>query len=145
MNSNSIIVEQTFSVSVTEVWKAITDPELMCCWFFEPIAEFAAEVGFETQFDVESEGTIYPHQWKVTEVVPNRKIVYDWKYRGFPGNSFVTWDLTETSDGTKLTLTHTVTEPFPQDDPVFSSESCEAGWRFLIQENLKSFLSEQSS
>ena len=42
-------------------------------WFFEPMTEFEPKVGFETQFDVQCEGQNYPHQWKVTEIVPERR------------------------------------------------------------------------
>jgi uncharacterized protein YndB with AHSA1/START domain len=43
-------------------------------WFFESTSHFEPEVGFETQFDVQVEEQSYAHQWKVTEVVPERRI-----------------------------------------------------------------------
>lgn len=48
----------------------------------------------------------YLHLWRVKEVVPQKRIVYEWRYGGVPGNSTVTWELSETPEGTKLKLTH---------------------------------------
>lgn len=140
MNTSPIVVEQTFNVPASVLWKAITDKDEMRQWFFEQMTDFQPEVGFETQFDVSCEGQVFRHEWKLTEVVPERKIVYDWRYGGYPGSSSVIWELSETADGTKLTLTHQVHEAFPQDNPLFSPESCRAGWAYLIQESLKAFL-----
>ncbi len=145
MNTDPIVVEQTYNVPVAVVWKAITDKEQMRQWYFEPMTDFEPEVGFETQFDVQNEGQIFPHQWKVTEVVPETRIAYDWRYGGYPGDSSVTWELSETPDGTKLTLTHRGQETFPKDDPMFSREGGEAGWRYFLHESLKAFLERQES
>ena len=145
MNADPIVVEQTFSARIAVVWKAITDKDHMRQWFFETIADFEPEVGFRTQFTVRSADRDYPHQWQVTDVVSERRITYDWRYGGIPGNSSVTWELSETPGGTKLKLTHTILESFPQDDPVFSRESGQAGWDYFLHESLKAFLERQDS
>src|SRR5688572_2253062 len=90
-----IVVEQTLRVPVERVWQAITDPTQMPKWFFEGIEAFEPRVGFETQFNVHHDGRDFLHQWKVTEVVPGRRLVYDWNYGGVPGSSFVVWELAE--------------------------------------------------
>jgi len=79
-----------------------------------------------------------------TEVVPAKKISYGWQYGGYPGNSTVTWELSETTGGTKLKFTHEITEAFPQDDPMFSREAGDAGWGYFVCESLKGFLERQS-
>ena len=140
MNADPIVVEQTYKAPIATVWQAITDKDQMCQWFFEPINAFKPEVGFETEFNVECEGQVFPHQWKVTEVVPEQKIAYSWSYGGIPGDSTVHWELSETADGTKLSFTHEVTESFPQDNPIFSRESGIAGWEYFINQSLKNFL-----
>lgn len=71
---------------------------------------------------MENAGRIYPHNWRVTEVVPQRKIVYDWLYSGFLGASSVVWEL---SGHTALKLTHLNQDSFPQDDPAFHRQACE--------------------
>jgi uncharacterized protein YndB with AHSA1/START domain len=113
-------------------------------WFFEPITDFKPEVGFETKFNVRKEDQNYPHLWKVTDVVPERQITYQWRYGGYFGNSYVTWELSESPNGTKLKLTHEGHETFPQDNPIFSRESGQAGWKYFIQQSLKDFLEQQS-
>lgn len=140
-----IVVEQTFRAPIAVVWKAITDTDQMRQWFFGAITEFEPELGFRTQFTVRSGDRDYAHLWNVTEVVSERKIAYDWRYGGVPGDSSVTWELSETADGTKLTLTHAGIETFPQDDPVFSRESGQAGWGYFLHDSLKAFLERQDS
>lgn len=143
MNTDPIVVEQTYNAPIVVVWNAITDKDQMRQWFFETINDFKPEVGFETEFNVECEGQVYPHQWKVTEVVSQRRIVYEWRYGGYPGDSSVTWELSETSGGTTLKLTHKGSETFPQDNPVFSRESGVAGWVYFIRESLGAYLERQ--
>ena len=107
MKADPIVVEQTFNTPIAVVWKAITNMDQMRQWFFETMIDFEPEVGFRTRFNVRVEDRDYLHQWKVTDVVSERSIVYDWRYGGFSGNSSVTWELSETPNGTKLKLTHT--------------------------------------
>ena len=109
-------------------------------WFFAPIIAFEPEVGFEAEFDVQCEGQTFSHQWKVTEVRPESRITNGWRYGGYDGDSSVTWELSKTPDGTKLTLSHNGHQSFPQDNPIFSRESGEAGWGYFLHESLKSFL-----
>ena len=113
-----IVVEETYRAPPAAVWKAITDQDQMRQWYFEPIEEFKPETGFETQFNVHVENRNFLHVWNITEVVPEKRIAYGWRCEGFPGNSTVVWELTTTPDGTKLSLTHDIQEPFPQDDPL---------------------------
>ena len=141
-NSDPIVVELTFGVPPEAVWEAITDPVRMRQWFFEPIEEFSPEPGFVARFNVRNGDTDYLHVWTIIDVLPGERIVYDWCYEGLPGDSTVTWVLTETPDGTTLLLTHQVNEPFPADDPAFSRESGQAGWDYFIGERLKGYLEQ---
>ena len=69
-----VIVTQDFNSSISKVWSAITDPSEMTQWYFENIPDFAPKIGFETKFVVKVEDRSYTHCWKVTEVIPNKKI-----------------------------------------------------------------------
>jgi uncharacterized protein YndB with AHSA1/START domain len=109
-------------------------------WYFENIPAFKPEVGFETQFNVRSQDRNFLHMWKVTEVVPGKKITYNWKYEGYPGDSVVVFELFKENNLTKLRLTHQVQESFPEDIPEFSRESGVEGWTFFIRKRLKEFL-----
>lgn len=139
-NDEPIIVEQTFRASIDAVWNSITDIDQMHRWFFDNIPSFRPEVGFKTQFNVQSQGRNFLHMWKVTEVVPKKTISYNWKYDGYPGDSFVKFELFEQNNLTKLRLTHQVEEDFPEDIPEFRRESCVEGWTFFIRKSLKEFL-----
>ena len=139
-DNEPVIVEQSFDASIDTVWKSITDIDLMRQWYFENIPDFKPEVGFETQFNVESQGRNFMHMWKVTEVVPNKKITYNWKYGGYTGDSFVVFELFKQNNLTKLRLTHQVLTSFPAHIPEFSRESCVEGWRFFIKKSLKEYL-----
>jgi uncharacterized protein YndB with AHSA1/START domain len=139
-NSEQIIVEQTFNRSIETVWNSITEIDLMRQWYFENIPSFKPEVGFETQFNVKSQGRNFIHMWKVTEVVPLKKITYNWKYDGYPGDSFVVFELFHQNNLTKLKLTHNVQESFPGHIPEFSREIGIEGWNFFIRKRLKEYL-----
>ena len=142
MNDSPVIVEQHFNIDPPILWEAITSQEQMIQWFFTDIPDFRPEVGFKTSFVVENEGRVFPHLWKIIEVIPNKKIVYDWRYEGYKGDSEVKFSIDKTTDGCKLTVEHTVGNPFDQSIPEFTRESCEGGWNYFIKESLVSFLNK---
>ncbi len=138
-----VIVEQTFPVPLPRLWRAITDPDEMREWFFTELEDFRPEPGFHTEFDVHHDGKTYRHVWTITEVVPQEKIVYDWSYAGMPGRGHVVFELAETDDGgSRLKLTNTVSEAFPEDDPAFRRESAVEGWTYFINGRLPAFLTD---
>lgn len=141
MSNPPIVVEHTYPTSVADLWKAITVRDRMVQWYFPQIPDFSPEVGGKTEFDVENEGIVYPHRWEVLEAVPEEKLVYDWQYEGIPGRGVVTWEVLEADDGAKLVLTCEGYETFPQDQEVFTKESCQAGWEYFLHESLADHLS----
>lgn len=141
---NPVVVEQSFHVSISQLWKAISELEQMKLWFFENIEAFSAEVGFETQFNVKSGERDFIHLWKLTEVVPLEKIVYSWKYDGYEGESFVSFETFITEGGSSLRVSHVDTNSFPQSIPEFSRESCRQGWQYFINNRLKAFIEGKS-
>ena len=143
ININPIIVEQSYNTSINNVWDAITKVYLMRQWFFENIETFKPEVGFETQFNVHAESRDFLHMWKITEVVPTKKIVYDWKYGGISGEGVVIFELFEQGNQTMLRLTNRGLESFPKDIPEFTRESCIEGWNYFIKNSLKEFLKKE--
>ena len=88
-----IVVEQIFDTSKENVWDAITVLDQMKQWFFDNIDSFEPVAGFETRFVIKVEDRIFPHVWKLTEVVPLKRITYDWRYDGYPGSSIVVFEL----------------------------------------------------
>lgn len=139
MSEGPIVVEQTFDSTVDELWAAITQQDLMQQWLFAELKSFQPDVGFETEFTVHAEGKDYVHQWKVLTVTPRENLIYQWRYKGFPGDSSVSWQVTEKQGKAHLRFTHSGHETIQGDD-IFSYENGLAGWRYLIQESLKAFL-----
>ena len=97
-------------------------------------------MGFATEFAVQNEDRIFTHLWTLTEVIPPKKITYNWKYKEYPGDSFVSFELIEGKNLVTLKLSTKVVENFPEDIPEFKRESCKGGWNYFIKEKLKQFL-----
>jgi len=135
-----VIVVETFSAPVSKVWKAITDQDEMKHWYFENIDHFEPRVGSRSKFEVQSGNNTFTHLWKVTDVIPQKKISYSWKYEEYQGDSNVSFELVDKGEKTMLTLTAVFTANFPDDVPEFKRESCLGGWQYFIQERLKSYL-----
>jgi len=136
--AEAVVIERTFNAPVGRVWKALTDVEEMRQWYFN-LKQFKAEVGFEFDFVVEHEGTTYHHLCKVTEVIPEKKLAYTWRYKGHEGDSLVTFELFADGDETRLKLTHQGLETFPK-TAAFARKNFEAGWTAIIDSELKQFL-----
>jgi uncharacterized protein YndB with AHSA1/START domain len=136
--AEAVVIERTFNAPVARVWKALTDVEQMRQWYFD-LKEFKPEVGFEFAFVFEHEGVKRDHRCKVTEVIPQRKLAYTWRYEGHEGDSLVTFELFADGDKTRLKLTHEGLETFPK-LPSFARENFTAGWTEIIGSSLKKFL-----
>ncbi len=135
-----VIVKESFSAPKEKVWNALTQVDEMRQWFFPNIPEYQAQVGFETQFIVDTGERSFPHIWKVLEITPQQKMVQHWHYEGYTGRCTVAFELEGMEERTQLTVTATVLEDFPDNIPEFKRESCLAGWQYFIQENLKQYL-----
>ena len=119
-SDSPVVVEERFEISIEKLWSAITERQQMILWFFEDIPEFKPVPGFETGFNVVSGESEFYHQWKIIDAVAPRKVRYNWKYRDYPGDSNVSFELFKEGKHTKLKLTHTVLSDFPENIPEFS-------------------------
>ena len=133
-----LVVERTFDAPVSLVWKALTNKEDIKQWSFD-LREFAPEVGFEFQFDVEHEGFRYCHRCRVTEAIPHKRLAYTWRYEGHAGDSLVTFELFAEGARTRLRLTHEGLETFPK-LPAFAKANFAAGWTEIVGTSLKNFV-----
>jgi len=138
LRDGTFVIERVFDAPAAFVWRAITTKEGMGRWYFD-LKEFKPEVGFEFQFIVEHGGGIYDHRCKVTEVVPQKKIAYTWRYAGHAGDSLVTFELFAEGAKTRLRLTHSGLDTFPP-LPGFARENFATGWTQLIGASLKEFI-----
>jgi uncharacterized protein YndB with AHSA1/START domain len=137
-----VVKEVSLNAPVSKVWKAITEKEEMKKWYFD-LTEFRAEKGFKFQFYGGDEKKQWLHLCEVTEVIPERKLSYSWKYDGYPGNSHVTFELFPEADKTRLRLTHTVGESFPDEIPEFNRENFVAGWEYIIGKSIKDYIEKE--
>jgi len=143
MNPAPVIKEVLLNVSAPKVWKAITDKNEMKQWYFD-LAEFKPEVGFEFQFHGGDEKKQWLHLCKVTEAITGKKLTYSWKYDGYGGISYVTFELFPEGSKTRLKLTHSGLESFPVDEVTeFNRENFEAGWESIICTSLKDFFEKR--
>jgi len=129
LNPDDVIIERAFNAPIDVVWQAITEPEQMKKWYFPAIQTFKPEVGFEVRINTECDGKTKEHLWKVTEVVPGRKIAYNWNYTVNRGNSTVSWELFDEGKTTRLRLVHKGLLSFePEKNPGFARSGFFGGW-----------------
>jgi uncharacterized protein YndB with AHSA1/START domain len=140
MKTSPLIIEKTYNAPIEKVWNAITDKDQMKQWYFD-LKEFKPEIGFEFQFYGQGhKGEQYLHLCKIMEVIPGKKLKYSWQYKGYQGNSFVTFELQDDGGKTKMRLTHEGLETFPADNPDFARKSFTQGWTELIGTLLKEYV-----
>ena len=92
VSNKPLIIEQEFNAPLDLVWRAITEVELMKKWYFN-ISYFKPEKGCKFQFEGGQENRRFLHLCEVLEVVPLKRLKYSWKYEGYEGTSFVTFEL----------------------------------------------------
>jgi len=137
MDNKQLIIEQEFNAPLELVWRAITENELMKKWYFD-ISDFKPEVGCKFHFEGGQEDKRYVHLCEVLEVIPCKKLKYSWKYEGYTGLSFVTFELSSDGEKTRMKLLHEGLETFT--NPDFFKDNFVGGWKYLIHESLKEYL-----
>lgn len=138
METAPFVIERTYNAAADRVWQAITDRDKMEAWYFK-LKEFKPEVGFEFEFEGGPPEKTFLHLCKVTEVVPGKKLTHSWRYDGYEGNSFVTWEIFDEGDKTRVKLTHAGLETFPA-IPEFAKENFVMGWTEIVGRMLKEFV-----
>jgi uncharacterized protein YndB with AHSA1/START domain len=135
-----LVIERDFDAPMELVWRAITDFDQMKQWYMRDLKAFEPAVGFQTEFTVHYDGKDFLHLWKVTDVVAGRKIAYLWKYPAFPGECFVTFELSTVQGKTRLRLmTEGLASFQPEQNPDLSRGNFLAGWTALAA-HLRDFL-----
>lgn len=138
----SFEIERTFPVDASRLWKVITDPDEFKNWYFK-LPGFKAEVGYEFEFmGGRPDGIQYRHLCVVTECVNEKKLVYSWRYEGYEGISYVTWELFPEGDSTRLKLTHAGLETFPKSNPDLDAKNFAEGWTGILSTSLANYLSK---
>lgn len=144
MEKEPVVKIHVYNTSPAEVWRALTELEEIRHWYFD-LAEFRAENGFRFQFTGTSEeGVPYLHLCEVTEVIPEKKLTYSWRYDGYEGISWVTFELFAQDNTTTLELKHEGLETFPQDNKDFAAANFDKGWDEIIHQSLTRYLETKS-
>jgi uncharacterized protein YndB with AHSA1/START domain len=91
-----------------QVWAALTDPASLRDWLMPN--DFAPSLGYRFRFWPDGGRSI---ECRVTELVPNLLLAYWWDDGESDQPSLVTWRLTPTDGGTRLTMEHTHFDPIP--------------------------------
>ncbi len=139
MDNKPILLEILLNAPVKKVWKALTDKNEMKIWYFD-LEEFTPEVGFKFHFTGgPSPEKQYLHLCEITEVIPEKKLTHTWRYDGYAGNSFLTFELSPQGNKTLLKLTHKDLGTFPQDNPDFAIKNFEEGWNSIINDSLENY------
>ena len=139
MSNQPFVIERTFNAPAEKVWMALTNRDEMEKWYFN-LREFKPVVGFEFEFYGGTVEKQFLHKCKLTEVIPGKKLTHSWRYDGYPGISYVTWELFPEGDKTIVKLTHEGLETFPQDTQDFARENFVAGWTHIVGTSLKNFV-----
>ena len=142
MKPHAIQLQKVYPVPITKVWEALTNNNKMKHWYFN-LEDFQAVKGFQFHFyGGKDEHNQYLHRCEITEVLPPIKLSYSWCYEGFKGNSQVCFDLSETPQGTLVTLTHSGIDSFEKQIKDFDPSEFEAGWHYIINTALKNYLED---
>ena len=82
----------------------------------------------------------YLHLCEIIDAIPEKKLSHTWRYDGYPGNTMVTFELTEQDGKTLLRLSHQGIETFPEDNEDLSIGNFIAGWNSIIHVSLRNYL-----
>lgn len=144
--STPVILERILNAPADKIWRAISDKTEMKKWYFD-IADFKPEEGFEFTFTGQGkDGKNFLHRCRVIEVIKNKKMKYSWRYEGYEGISYVTFELFDEKGKTRLKLTHEGLETFPKTkNNDFAKENFMEGWSYFIGKSLPEYLEKNET
>ena len=107
--AESLSFEFDFHHSPEKVWRALTDPVLLAEWLL-PVIDLKLERGaaftFKTQPVAGWDGIVH---CRIAEIETHRRLRYDWGVGDMA--TVVTFTLTPTASGTRLSLVHSGFKP----------------------------------
>lgn len=121
--TDSLALEFDLHHPPEKVWRALTDPVLLAEWLL-PVAGLRLEPGaaftFQTQPLPGWDGTV---NCRILEIEPSRRLSYAWVVGEL--DTVVTFTLTRTATGTRLSLAHSGFKP----DQKQNFAGARYGWR----------------
>ncbi len=123
--TESLAFEFDFPHRPEKVWRALTDPGLLAEWLL-PVVDLKLEPGaaftFKTQPVGGWDGIVH---CRVAEIEPFRRLSYDWGVGDMA--TVVTFTLTPTASGTRLSLVHSGFKP----DQKKNFGGARYGWKMM--------------
>jgi uncharacterized protein YndB with AHSA1/START domain len=145
-DTSTIRTDQFLPYTPTQVWKALTDPDLIARWLMQN--DFQLAVGHHFTFKnvpiptVKFEGTVY---CEVLDFEEERRLRFSWVDHGEENglNSVVTWYLKPEGNGTHLYLEH---EGFDPNHPLqqMGYKMMSQGWNRIVGQRIAEVLAEDS-
>ncbi len=109
--TQSVSFEFDLHHAPAKVWRALTDPELLADWLL-PVVNLKLEPGAAFTFKREPianwDGTV---NCQILEIEAHRKLSYTWVVGDMEIDTVVTFTLTPTASGTRLSLAHSGFKP----------------------------------
>ena len=112
--ATQLTINRTYPAAPEKVWRAWTDPQALKRWFGPgenatvSVAEIDLRVGgrYRIAFGA-PDGETHEASGEYQEVVPNRRLVFSWAWKGTPERvSRVTIELKPVAEGTELSFVH---------------------------------------
>jgi uncharacterized protein YndB with AHSA1/START domain len=112
---HTIKIVRTFDADPEVVYRAWTDPKVMEKWFAPqemttPIAEVDLKVGGKYRIGMKSpDGELYVAIGTYREIIPNKKLVFTWRWESEPSDisdTLVAVEFKKSGEHTKLVFTH---------------------------------------
>ena len=121
-DTRTVIVERQFAAPAEKLWRALTQPHLIEEWLMK--TDFQPVLGqrFQLRRNPTPEVSIVV-DCEVLEVEPHQTLTYTWQAFGL--ESVVTWTLTPTPTGTRLTMVQAGFRP----DQETAYRGAKAAWR----------------
>ena len=125
--TESVSFEFDLHHSPEKVWRALTDPVLLTEWLL-PVVELELEPGaaftFKTQPYPGWDGTV---NCRILEIEAHKKLSYKWVVGDMEIDTVVTFTLTPTASGTRLSLVQTGFKP--ENKQAFGGQRY--GWKMM--------------
>ena len=88
--------------------------------------------GFKTSFAFQYNNKRFTHRWEVRDILPQERLCLGWKYKEYPGDSEVIFEIPSNPKCNILKIAANTLKSFPALEE-FSRESMQTGWTGLIQ------------
>lgn len=130
--SESVVIDTQLNSPIDKVWSAITDSETLSKWMMFKTNTFKPTLGHAFQFSG-AQGYDQTIECEVTALEEPNTLAYTWSapgQDGQPHKTVVTFNLTETEEGTHLNLVQSGFNP----DAKQELGGAKYGWEFMLGE-----------